>query len=295
MDLPEIRPTANFALGVPRARTPGFVWIRKVSHASNAMAGSDDDASGRASRCVAKRVAVLADVHGNAVALAAASEDVVGAEPDLLVFLGDLTWGPLPEETWGLVQTLCDSFAGRTLFVGGNAERALVELRHRKRKPRTERERWMLAAHATSTLDALETFAESVSVEIGGLGRARFCHGSPRSDEELITPATSTARMQELLAGVSERILVTAHTHIQFDRSMPAVRSVNPGSIGLPAVQDALGECGPAQLAARRGRLQRVRGPGRPHREYPARHPLRTQPPRGASQERINSSRQCSA
>jgi predicted phosphodiesterase len=190
--------------------------------------------AGAPSRCVAKRVAVLADVHGNAVALAAASEDVVGAEPDLLVFLGDLTWGPLPEETWGLVQTLYDSFAGRTLFVRGNAERALVELRRRQRKPRTERERWMLAAHAASTLDALETFAESVSVEIGGLGRARFCHGSPRSDEELITPATPTARMQRLRRGVSERILVTAHTHVQFDRSTHAVRSVNPGSIGMP-------------------------------------------------------------
>jgi hypothetical protein len=162
--------------------------------------------AGAPSRCVAKRVAVLADVHGNAVALAAASEDVVGAEPDLLVFLGRPDVGAPSRRDVGLVQTLCDSFAGRTLFVGGNAERALVELRHRKRKPRTERERWMLAAHATSTLDALETFAESVSVEIGGLGRARFCHGSPRSDEELITPATPTARMQELLAGVSERI-----------------------------------------------------------------------------------------
>jgi predicted phosphodiesterase len=190
--------------------------------------------TGESSRAAAQRVAVLADVHGNAVALAAASEDVVEAEPDLLVFLGDLTWGPLPEETWGLVQTLCDALAGRTLFVRGNAERALAELRHKKRTPRTERERWMLAAHAATTLDALETFAQSASVEIGGLGLARFCHGSPRSDEELITPATPMGRMRELLAGVGERTLVTAHTHIQFDRSTDLVRSVNPGSVGLP-------------------------------------------------------------
>jgi predicted phosphodiesterase len=173
-------------------------------------------------------------VHGNAVALAAAAEEVVAAEPDLLVFLGDLTWGPLPEETWAIVEELADSFAGRALFVRGNAERALVELRHETRQPRTERERWMLAAHAASTLDALERFAEGLSVEIGGLGRARFCHGSPRSDEELITPATPRARMRQLLAGVGERIRVTGHTHIQFDRSTDSVRSVNPGSIGIP-------------------------------------------------------------
>src|SRR5262249_43108886 len=81
----------------------------------------------RLAHAEAMRVAVLADVHGNAVALATTSEEVVAAAPDLLVFLGDVTWGPLPEETWGLVRTLCGRFTGRTGFVRGNAERALSE------------------------------------------------------------------------------------------------------------------------------------------------------------------------
>jgi Icc-related predicted phosphoesterase len=45
------------------------------------------------------RVAVLSDVHGNAVAFEAVLEEVAEAEPDLVVCGGDLTWGPLPEET----------------------------------------------------------------------------------------------------------------------------------------------------------------------------------------------------
>jgi predicted phosphodiesterase len=186
-------------------------------------------------RIRATRVAVLADVHGNAVALSAMSEEVVDAAPDLLVFLGDLTWGPLPEETWQLVGVLCESFTGRTRFVRGNAERALSDLRKGKRMAEAgPRERWMLTAHTASTLDALERFSDSAVVDVEGLGLTRFCHGSPRSDEELITPATPNRRMRELLAGVPEPILVTAHTHIQFERLARGVRSVNPGSVGLP-------------------------------------------------------------
>jgi predicted phosphodiesterase len=174
-------------------------------------------------------------VHGNAIALAAVSEEVIAAAPEVLVFLGDLTWGPLPEETWELVRALCDSFAGRTLFVRGNAERSLGELRSRPDAAAySPRERWMLARHPEATIDTLEAFGESVILDVDGLGRARFCHGSPRSDEELITPATPGRRMRELMRGVSERILVSAHTHIQFDRMAEDVRSVNPGSVGMP-------------------------------------------------------------
>jgi len=71
-------------------------------------------------------------------------------------------------------------------------------------------------------------------VEIDGLGPTRFCHRSPRSAEELITFATPEARMRAALAGIDERVLVTTHTHIQFDRAVAGVRSVNPGSVGMP-------------------------------------------------------------
>jgi hypothetical protein len=36
------------------------------------------------------------------------------------------------------------------------------------------------------------------------------------------------------MAEISERILVTAHTHVQFDRHIAGVRSINPGSVGMP-------------------------------------------------------------
>ena len=69
------------------------------------------------------RVAALADVHGNAVALEAVLAELEREQPDLIVSCGDLTWGPLPLET----VTLLEPWRERILCVRGNSERELVE------------------------------------------------------------------------------------------------------------------------------------------------------------------------
>jgi diadenosine tetraphosphatase ApaH/serine/threonine PP2A family protein phosphatase len=50
----------------------------------------------------------------------------------------------------------------------------------------------------------------------------------------LVTPVTTAKRFAELSADLDEQILVTGHTHMQFDRRVAERRSVNPGSVGLP-------------------------------------------------------------
>src|SRR5512133_2710570 len=195
--------------------------------------------AGSPGRRKAKRVAVLADVHGNAVALGEVLREAMDEQPDLIVFAGDLTWGPLPNETWAVVRHLHQSNAPvPSVWIRGNADRRLVEVA--KRTPDSEeealgpRDEWMLEAHSQEIVAAVEQFAESAVVEIETLGSVRFCHGSPRSDEELITPATPELRIRALSDSVEEQILVSAHTHIQFDRHVAGIRSVNPGSIGMP-------------------------------------------------------------
>jgi putative phosphoesterase len=171
------------------------------------------------------RVAVLSDVHGNATALSAVLADVDREQPDLIVFGGDLTWGAEPMATF----ELASARAAHALFVRGNADRAVVQ-----RAEETERERWMKEHHSPEALLFVEQFEEQAVVEVEGLGRVRFCHGSPRSDEECVTPETPEERVEEFMTGVDERVLVTAHVHIQFDRQVGGVRSLNPGSVGLP-------------------------------------------------------------
>jgi predicted phosphodiesterase len=176
------------------------------------------------------RVAVLSDVHANVPALAAvlAEPDVVGAQ--LVVFCGDLTWGAEPGHTIDLVTALGE----RAVFIRGNAERYLRQLADGSRVAQRPREEWMLAQHPPAALDFLAGFGFNAVVEVDGLGPVRFCHGSPRSDHELVTPDTAEERFVALAAGVDERVIVTGHTHLQFDRRVAGRRSVNPGSVGLP-------------------------------------------------------------
>lgn len=191
------------------------------------------------------QVAALADVHGNAPALEAVLAEVEREAPDLIVFCGDLTWGPLPEEALELV----DGLDAR--FVRGNAERSLLSL-----DDTSERQRFLAERHDDAALEFVRRFEEAVVVDVDGLGPVRFCHGSPRSDEELVTEATPVERIRELLAGVGEPVVVTAHTHVSYERIVDKTRLLNPGSVGLP-------------YEGRPGAYWAMLGPGVEHRRTP--------------------------
>jgi predicted phosphodiesterase len=152
-----------------------------------------------------------------------------GEAPDLVVFRGDLTWGSLPHETLALVRSLDTP----TRFVCGNADRALRELRDGEVEQPTARELWKFAHHLEEDFAFLAGFAETVSV-VDGLGATCLCHGSPRSDEECVTGRTPAERVREFMAGRDEKVVVTAHVHAQYDRTVDSVRLLCPGSVGLP-------------------------------------------------------------
>jgi len=177
-----------------------------------------------------RRVAVVGDVHGNAIALAAVLEDVRREDVDLVVWTGDLSWGWEPTASLDLVRAL--ELPAR--YVRGNAERALLELRDGAVESPSERERWMLESHTAGDLAFAERYQHAHSVEIDGLGPTYFTHGSPRSDEELLTGGTPDERLAAATSAISERVLVTGHTHGQYDRTVAGIRALNPGSVGMP-------------------------------------------------------------
>ena len=173
------------------------------------------------------RVAALADVHGNASALEAVLVEVELEQPDLIVSCGDLTWGALPRETLALFEPWRD----RVLFVRGNSERELSEQNLRD----SDVARWEHEQHVDPRLrDYLARTQPHQVVDVDQLGATRFCHGSPRGDEECVTAATPAERVGEFMAAVPESCLVTAHTHMQYDRWVGETRLLNPGSVGLP-------------------------------------------------------------
>jgi len=210
------------------ARHSSRLCSRNVSAVWHGPAAWEGSAPGRYGPV--GRVAAVSDVHANVAALTAVLAEIEAAGVDLIVSCGDLTWGSHPDETIALMR----GFGARALFVRGNGERAVLEISGGRRTAETPREAWVPARHSAASLGFVGAIPFSVVIEITGLGPVRFCHGSPRSDTEVVTPATPGERFADLCASVDEQVLVTGHTHLQFDRRVAGRRSVNPGSVGLP-------------------------------------------------------------
>jgi len=176
------------------------------------------------------RVAVLNDIHGNLPALDAVLAEVDTAGVDAIVVGGDLVWGPMPGETLDRLVALGD----RARFVMGNADRDVVEAFDGGAP-----EHQLVSAYCAGRIsrahrDFLAGLPPPVVLDVDGLGRSLFCHGSPRSDTERITTATPDARLRRILDGVGESLVVCGHTHRQFDRRIDGWRVVNAGAVGLP-------------------------------------------------------------
>jgi predicted phosphodiesterase len=150
------------------------------------------------------RVAALYDIHGNLPALDAVLAEL--PEVDAIVVGGDVLPGPLARETLDRLASLPN-----THYVMGNGDR-----------------------DSAGEFPEVADWPDTVTLDVDGLGPVLFCHGSPRSDTEMITIYTGEDRLAPMLDGVEERVIVGGHTHRQFDRALLGRRIVNAGSIGLP-------------------------------------------------------------
>ena len=145
---------------------------------------------------------------------------------------GDIAAGPMPRETLDALAR----FGDRAVWVRGNADRELAAAPERDGRPPEwdERDAWARSRLTDEQRSFLGGLPATALVEIDGLGATLFSHGSPRSDEEIVTRATPDPRLRRILAGVAERVVVCGHTHVQFDREVDGVRVVNAGSVGMP-------------------------------------------------------------
>jgi putative phosphoesterase len=178
-----------------------------------------------------RRVAALADIHGNLPALEAVLSELAREDVDLIVVGGDVASGPLPVETLDVLRAL-----PQARFVCGNADRSLVTAFDGGQLsswpgPAAD---WCASQLSREHRDFLASFSETIPVSVDGLGRVLFCHGSPRSDEEMMTVETPEERLQKFIGGVDAEVVVCGHTHMPFERAVGPVRVVNPGSVGMP-------------------------------------------------------------
>ena len=182
------------------------------------------------------RVAAIYDIHGNLPALEAVLAEIDQAAPDVILVGGDVATGPMPKATLERLMGL----GKRARFVSGNADRELVAcFDGAPPAPNFPAEVQVVTTWVAQQLDSihrdfLASFEPTIVLEVDGVGDVLFCHGSPRSDEEILTSATPDQRLQAALSGVAQPVVVCGHTHMQFDRRFGKTRIMNAGSVGMP-------------------------------------------------------------
>lgn len=176
------------------------------------------------------KLACLADIHGNTVALDAVLATREFAEVDAVVVLGCATGGPDPR---GVLDRL-NRLSLPVFRLAGNGERWILGVADGTVSTEREVDDWYVRAHGADGLAELRTWPSGLRASWPALGGLRFCHGSPRSDIEILTRRTTDERVRAATEGVSEHTILHGHTHVQYGRVAAGKRVIGVGSVGLP-------------------------------------------------------------
>jgi putative phosphoesterase len=182
------------------------------------------------------RTALIADIHGNLVALRAVVADLTARAADRVVCLGDVAaTGPQPAEAIEAIDQLgCD-------VVLGNTDEWLLEptdeaIEDDDTRRIVEIDLWAREQLTSAHLAALGRYRPRV--ELAGI----LCyHGSPRSNTEALLPTTPDPELGHMLAGYTAPVLAGGHTHMAMLRRFRESVVINPGSVGMPFEQTAAG------------------------------------------------------
>lgn len=182
------------------------------------------------------RIGVLADIHGNLIALDAVLADLAREPVDQLICLGDVAaLGPQPHEVIARLRDLdCP-------VIMGNTDAWMLtppSLEHPDPETRVIRviSHWCARQLTPDDRDYLRTFPPFIERTLSPDGTMLCYHGSPRSFDDIIAAVTPDHEVERMLDGQSASIMVGGHTHIQMVRRYEDAHLVNVGSIGLPGV-----------------------------------------------------------
>ncbi|THD59443.1 MAG: metallophosphoesterase [Bradyrhizobium sp.] len=180
------------------------------------------------------RIAILADIHGNVLALEAVLANLEHRNVDQIVNLGDCVSGPLwPRETAELLMR----FNWPT--IRGNHDRWVTDWPAEKHYPSD--------SFAFRALDSVQLAWLRALPPTRDLGDGIFaCHGRPDDDTayllenvegDRLVPARRT-QVTERVRAVTSRFVLCAHSHIPGAAAAGDKMVINPGSVGLPAYED---------------------------------------------------------
>jgi predicted phosphodiesterase len=178
------------------------------------------------------RIALIADIHGNLVALDAVLDDLSHERVDQVICLGDIAaFGPQPDEVVARLRNL------GWPVVMGDTDATLL----RPEAPATDEtlrrlqdiDRWALARLTLAERDFIAAFPSTIATALAADISLLCYHGSPRCFKDRIYATTSAEELDHLLAGTAAHLYAGGHTHICMLRRHRDVHVLNPGSVGL--------------------------------------------------------------
>ncbi|MFT4182971.1 MAG: metallophosphoesterase family protein [Rhizobium sp.] len=184
------------------------------------------------------RFAVIADVHGNHLALEAVLADISRQSIADIVNLGDCFSGPLTAGKTADILLAIDA-----VTVRGNHDRYLIE-QVPEAMHASDR-----AAHGELSDRHLE-WLRSLPFSVVYKDEAYLCHATPRDDNvywlETVSPdghihLKPIEEIERLAEGIDFPLILCGHSHIpRVVRLSDGRLIVNPGSVGCPAYDDDL-------------------------------------------------------
>ena len=197
------------------------------------------------------RIAVLADIHGNTMALDNVLKDAEALGVEEYWFLGD--YAAIGYDPVGVLERIANLPNSR--FIHGNTDRFLVtgELPW-KRLDEAIKD----LSHARTHVEVATSFAWTTGA-VGTTGWLRWLkelpldfrftlpdgtrilavHAAPGTDDGMgININTSDEELCALVENSEADLVLVGHTHLPFDRMAGSIRVVNPGSISNPFPPD---------------------------------------------------------
>lgn len=179
--------------------------------------------------------AVIADIHGNVPALDAVLGDLELMRPDRIIVAGDfVNRGP---ESRAVLERLAPyGFPA----ISGNHDTWLVALtKGQGRPPEWDSTWWTPVRLAVAELTPdwiawLEALPFTMRLDLPGTAPVRIVHGSPRHSREGMGRMSPNEIVAEALAGVEESLVIGAHIHYPFERTIGQQQVVVIGAVGCP-------------------------------------------------------------
>lgn len=181
------------------------------------------------------KVAILADIHGNAVALREVLNDIQRESIEQFIILGDVVMvGPNPQLVMDFLRGLNPS-----CWIKGNTDMWFEEITE-DWTPVDEREeelyryfKYCKDGLISEDIHFLTNLPINESIKVSG--KSILCvHGSPRKVNEIMDSRVPIEELEQMLEGIDETIVLCGHSHVPYIGVIGEKHIFNVGSVGRP-------------------------------------------------------------